>query len=801
MATLASIPKSNNGLSQPIDHANPGHRIPSFERLRSRSRVVFLSRRPTRARYSRKKARSESGSQQLSSNSTASDPTPLGNTKRTMSTNKEVKSRNDQTHTCHGPSGTISDPKGYENEQLSHSVPAASGTPFDVSPQTLELLETPGSGHCDEISGTANFDGQHGITSTTTPKHTLNLSQMYRPCETTVIEKHLQQPSHEPVCDTPHGVTSPLRRSGVDNLLVEAIARNVAQQLQMLSIRSEPRSDRQTPRDSDEQSPESYRNSSRTSSQRVALDRFTWELQRYAEHTRARGRLPIFTPTPTKSGATLRTVSALVPFRSEFKAAGLAVTSKDQATPHPRRTRARAIRATRPPQLPKLSIKETHLSQLDGNDGCCPSSNTEISFTAPSNMDEWRYAMMDESVPHRHQKPLISRAPESKCIPCIPNYHESTDWGCLQIPQKSQLRIHAPEPVARAPHVVSDMTSKMAQPPAKASVPEWRSLPAPHIVYPHHHRQGPRTKVNNTADRVHRAGPGRERPTGASSGSRQSIPVTGLRRQSMTLPWQAADAGSSPGNHSIERSNLKRQRSRAVKATSTPNARLPIAQLKEVKCQKPARHSPQRYQSVPTYDMTKDLQKVRAYQKPLPNLPSTPNRDIDRAPSIESVAEPAIEIPGKGKGTEETMKTSQKTHGCQLEPHTSHQHFTPRTRGYSSQTPARPNIPQRMSSMKGSLHSANWEDCDGKDMDRDVLRGLHIAASAACDERVDALIRQKTGLQIRRFLVDLMPIENIGDTPLPKANEQQARRRAEIRKVKQRVRRSREVRKSMMASP
>ncbi|KAH6997597.1 hypothetical protein BKA56DRAFT_3688 [Ilyonectria sp. MPI-CAGE-AT-0026] len=799
MATLASIPKSNNGLSQSINQANPRHRIPPFERLRSRSRVVFLSRRPTRARYSRKKARSESGSQQLSSNSTASDPTPLGNTKRAMSTNKEVKSRNDQTHNRHAPSGTISDPKGYENAYLGHSVPAANGTPFDVSPQSLGFLETTGSGHCDEMSSTANFDGQHGITSPTTPKHTPNLPQMYRPCETTVTEKHLQHPSHEPVCDATHGVTSPLRRSGVDNLLVETIARNVAQQLQMLSIRSEPRPDRQTPRDSDEQSPASYPNSSRTSSQRVALDRFTRELQRHAEHTRARGRLPIFTPTPTKSGATLHTVSALVPFRSEFKAAGLAVTSKDQATPHPRRTRTRAIRATRPPQLPKLSIKETHLSQLDGNDGCCPSSNTEISFTAPSNMDEWRYAMMDEAAPHRHRKPLISRAPKSKCLPCIPNYHESPERGCLRIPQKSQLRIHAPETVTRAPHVASDVTSKMAKLPAKASVPEWRRLPAPHIVYPHHHRQGPRTKVNHTAERVHRAGPGRERPTGASSGSRQSIPVTGLRRQSMTLPWQVVDARPFPSNCSIERSNLKRQRTRTVKVTSTPNARLPIAQLKEVNCQKPARHSPRRHQSVPNYDITKDLQKVKAYQKPLPNLPSTPNRDIGTAPSIESVAEPAIEIPAKGKGTEEAIKICQKTHGCQLEPHPAHQHITPRARGYSSQLPARPNIPQRMSSMKGSLHSANWEDCDDKIMDRDVLRGLHIAASAACDERVDALIRRKTGFQIRRFLVGLTPFENLGDTPLPKMNGQQARRKAEIRKVKQRVRRSREVRKSMMA--
>ncbi|KAH8905311.1 hypothetical protein BR93DRAFT_970112 [Coniochaeta sp. PMI_546] len=45
--------------------------------------------------------------------------------------------------------------------------------------------------------------------------------------------------------------------------------------------------------------------------------------------------------------------------------------------------------------------------------------------------------------------------------------------------------------------------------------------------------------------------------------------------------------------------------------------------------------------------------------------------------------------------------------------------------------------------------------------DRDVLRGLKLAVSAACDENLDFWIRQKTGLRLRRFLADLKTFEDL----------------------------------------
>ncbi|KAH7137180.1 hypothetical protein B0J13DRAFT_559118 [Dactylonectria estremocensis] len=790
MTAPASIPNLRPGFPQPIAKAAP--RIPSFERLRPRSRVVVLSRRPARARYLRIRAHSEVGSRRLPSNPTTLDPISPGNINRTCSIQREAATQTGYLEDRLDPSRAISDLDEGKNEHSNYSTSATNASPFDVSPQNPESLARPGSGNCDGISHIAVFDGQNGTTLTNTPKQPLDLPRMYIPCETGSNQKPLRPSSTEPICGNPSRFTNTLGRFGVDSLLVEAITRNVVQQLQMLSVSSEPRSHQHPLKDSEEQSPESYRNPSRTSSQREALDRFTRELQRYTERSGARGKLPVFTPTPTKSGATLRTISALVPFRSEFKAAGLAVTSKDQARTHHHRTKPNVVPTARPP-LPKFSIKEAHLSQVDGNDGCCPSSNTEISFLTPTNADEWRHAMMEKAKPRRHQKPFTNKPAKPRCLPCIPSHHDSTDSGCLQLLQKSQYQVHAGEQ-----HVASNIVSKIPKLPAKARVPGWEHLPIPHIAYPNNHRHGPRTETSHPAARGLQAGSKKECPSPAVSGPGQSITATGLRRQSMALPQQGTEAVSPRGNRSAERHNLQRRRTRPVRLTSTPIATSRIPHMESLNRQKPAHHSPRRYQSAPAYDTTKDLQKVKPYLKPLPDLPSTPKQDINSFSGVKLVAESTTKMPPQDGGVAEVTTSSQGKNYYQPEPPASPQHVTPGDRADTSRIATQVDIPQRISSIKGSLQSANWEDCDSEVMDRDVLKGLHVAASAACDERVDALIRQETGLRIRKLLVSLMPFENMGDKLVADAKQRRASRRANMREVKRRVRRSRELQKATM---
>lgn len=53
------------------------------------------------------------------------------------------------------------------------------------------------------------------------------------------------------------------------------------------------------------------------------------------------------------------------------------------------------------------------------------------------------------------------------------------------------------------------------------------------------------------------------------------------------------------------------------------------------------------------------------------------------------------------------------------------------------------------------------EYADNNINDRDVLLGLKMAICAACDEDLDAWIREKTGLRLRRFLADLKAFDSV----------------------------------------
>ncbi|KAL7936874.1 hypothetical protein V8C35DRAFT_277383 [Trichoderma chlorosporum] len=128
----------------------------------------------------------------------------------------------------------------------------------------------------------------------------------------------------------------------------------------------------------------------------------------------------------------------------------------------------------------------------------------------------------------------------------------------------------------------------------------------------------------------------------------------------------------------------------------------------------------------------------------------------------------------------------------------------------SKRTPSQAGLVQAMimitlemsSVPESSSSSEDSHDGDDRDIvDRDVLRGLHIAASAACDEEVDAFVRNRTGLRVRRFLADLRVLETLRDIqPVEDRGPGARRKRSTLRQLKQQVRRSREMRESRMAA-
>ncbi|WKT38836.1 hypothetical protein QSH57_000655 [Fusarium oxysporum f. sp. vasinfectum] len=387
-------------------------------------------------------------------------------------------------------------------------------------------------------------------------------------------------------------------RQNVNDELVEAISRNIAQQLHMLSIKDTTVRGRSDTQQQLSRTSDSLENESRTSSQREALNRFTQELQRYAEQSGAKGNLPIPTPTPPRSSTSLHTIAALLPFRSEFKAAGLAITSKDQKKRSSHRSPVGKHRVMMN-QVPRSHVEQQHLLQIDGNAGC-PSSSTQIPFPVSKDMGEFSYAMVDQPKPHKYRR-------------------------------KKQLH-----------------------PTKKSSKP----LPEP----PH--------------------------PDPSSTATEQSC-------------------------------------------------RLSVDDVS----------------------------------------PSTPEKDIL----------------DKDKAKVSSDRRT-KYGSSSISPN----HVTVCSRGFSGRKIGRPNVPKRTSSIR-SLRAANQDYDQDRVLDRDVLRGLHIASSAACNEQIDSFIHEKTGLHIRQFLADLMPLESLGNEPVRESKEERSRRRrADIREVKRRARKSRQMRERAM---
>jgi hypothetical protein len=73
-------------------------------------------------------------------------------------------------------------------------------------------------------------------------------------------------------------------------------------------------------------------------------------------------------------------------------------------------------------------------------------------------------------------------------------------------------------------------------------------------------------------------------------------------------------------------------------------------------------------------------------------------------------------------------------------------------------------IPDRTSSARDTTVDPLDQDIS----DRDVLRGLKMAISAACNEDFDAWIRERTGLRLRRFLCDLKAFGDMDEETRPR---------------------------------
>ncbi|KAM3503880.1 hypothetical protein MY10362_003911 [Beauveria mimosiformis] len=507
-------------------------------------------------------------------------------------------------------------------------------------------------------------------------------------------------------------------RTSVDSALVDAITRNIVQQLRAASVGHSGR------HRTDKNAQADRSSLSRTSSQQEAVDRFASDLRQYAK-SRTRKETTI----PTKqSAATLRTVSALMPFRSEFELAGLAVTSKEQANRIDSYI-TKAVEARAPPEAGS-SGKPHHRkpalrgpSQIDGFDDTGPSDspNTEISFAPSNGMNEWRYAMIDE-VPKKKKGAKANTGKRTKrhCLHCFDHSPSTVTEEGRAHPRKL--------PTAPVPKFHGGIGPPPPVPPPP--VPPQRP-PRPEVgLFDVEPARGPPASQEIPSSENHALSP-KMLPSRPGNKDKKKAPNIARRRSPCPLDL-VEQSGGSPSK----------------KKRLSPKRRIPHETTSK------------------QYDRT-------LHQ-------ATP---IDLKAAVEEAM----------NGTKNDNFTSSKRPELRddLADHISI--CCRSSRGVPSRANARPNIPRRTSSMSRFMFSREIDFDDREITDRDVLRGLHIAASAACDEEVDAFVRNQTGLRIRRFLADLMTLETLAVNP-PVDKKQWARqRRADMRRLKQQMRRSYEI--------
>ncbi|EGX90515.1 hypothetical protein CCM_06935 [Cordyceps militaris CM01] len=514
---------------------------------------------------------------------------------------------------------------------------------------------------------------------------------------------------------------SSTKRASVDSALVDAIARNLVQQFRLSSVGRCRQHHTKT------HAPADRSDESQSSNKQDAVDHFAKDLERYAKRCEEReARVP-----RKQSASTLRTVSALLPFRSEFETAGLAVTSKDQANRIDSYI-TKAVEARAPPEAgPSSKSKYSKPvagkpSQVDGFNDTDPSDspNTEISFAPTNGMDEWRYAMIDEVPKKKKKKKKANTTPGKKprkhCLSCFDHSPSTvTEAGWAQ-PQKLPT---APMPKFRGGIGPPPPVPPPPVPPQRPPRPEVGLLDEEPAA-------GRHVAPENLTSKSHAISP-------------KMLP---------SYPRQQ-DKGKSP--------NVRRRGSPHPHILPAKLNRSPI---------KNKRTSSKRH--IPHETTSKQYDRTRRQMTPL---------DLKRA--VEGTKDgPEPENLGHSRARDARPDTIDHIGICCRS-----------NRGVPSRANARPNIPRRTSSMAQFMISSKLDYDDREITDRDVLRGLHIAASAACDEEVDAFVRNETGLRIRRFLADLMTLESLAVNP-PVDKKQWARqRRADMRKLKQQMRRSREL--------
>ena len=512
-------------------------------------------------------------------------------------------------------------------------------------------------------------------------------------------------------------------------------------------------------------SADTYAAVTENSDQRRAVDLFVKKLEQYVECAKTHGRIVSSEPTKISDGS-LQTVSALLPYHDEFEAAGLAVTSLEQvgsgkvlspssklrvvAVPDQQQTLPSPVQAR---QIPKIK-HEPRREAVDSTS--CSECDTAILLPSITDMDDWRLALVGRSPTPKLHRNFTSRN-LLHCLNCSP------EAEVLQLESdKGKMEVHLPDSPDQSLKIRKSRSGLKAR---------TQSLPKLTSRGDHSREVIPQRLVVLS--------PNRSTSQVFSTTAHAQSKVAGPRARAvsslskLTEPKMPVD-GSPTGKVKVSRVRLEDVSEGPSSASSTAN--LP----------KTARLWPlpgSRQSSVS--GLLEDGE-----------LPSKSRVTGGHTPSALALPADAESLASRyGSSTAGPSRTKGENGRQPRTPTRLHQigaHCRRVKVSSGKSRLRRPVIPPRTSSIRSTLKRLASSKGDPNISDRRVLKGLRIAAYAACDADLDASIAQSNGLEVRQFLIMLADVNvwtesRFGAPPANRDEKTTTRPKKKSRKGKERA--------------
>ncbi|KAI0404859.1 hypothetical protein F4802DRAFT_615273 [Xylaria palmicola] len=555
---------------------------------------------------------------------------------------------------------------------------------------------------------------------------------------------------------------------------------------------------------------------SRTPSRRRALNRFTRELKKYADVAGAAGRIPVITPTISDSRVSMQTVKPLVPYKDEFLAAGLAVTSTEQGRQSARKTRPHgSVQVDRPNNHSNGQSQARKKMDLNG-DGTSSSTSPATSCTSPGSYVDFNSPMLHAFESLKPAGKIASMAGDD-----LPVRIQHVKRGQIK---PNDLSLAQPE------HIYLQHRSHR---PTMQSIPEiqlWPkpTLPAKYVTAKKDATVGLINDYCEQSDQGLRPEEDNSQHHGAMADAKQSLGRIGIQggrdltrgvlSKSYPEPIGTIEEesdmnsrlmGSDVQNRCQSRTDPKEMVGMIQGIRQRPDIKSPVAHESSVPslpfaarlaastasslqralddaCRKVDDESLQAGNASKQENIKQGLPQLprqnSRHDAAYPLLPRRPcsaekiiylKRNMPTVEASSSTSKPLPPEPvSAARGTPET--------GPDTRPDQPSRKARPAPQGGTGK---RNNAVAELAKAEEMLKDLDvfLNDYDDADIeDRDVIKGLQVAIHAAADDLYDGYIRHKTGLRIRRFLADLKSFEEASQFD---STDQRAReKRAESRK-------------------